>query len=1113
MDGGAEEAVEVRLPPDVVARIARIVNALHSKGKTKDERYVSLLRILQKQAPFDQATFSAESHPITPSQRQQLSRQIALFKYMCQNTPIPPAILESVRCYGWGNRATELKWPLQKTPMQTIPSPIEITALIEERDTAVAKLMATRQAELEVTKGLSEQAKLQAMIEIKAIKLLDRQRRTRIMVMEEMKKVQQAEASGYKAVMMLRKQTRVESKARVEAEAKLKSIHVAFLYSVDEHAKKFREFHKARRAVTRRCNMQVVAYLANKDRDVAREQERLERERLRALKADDEEAYLRLLQQSKNERLIRLIQQTDEFLSTLGDRIKATKMDVIAEEEDDFNVAALGDSLNDELRQAFVNSKQKYYRLAHTINETIPHQPTILTGGQLRDFQMVGLAWMVSLYNNNLNGILADEMGLGKTIQTISLLAYLMEFKQNNGPHLVIVPLATMSNWLSEFEAWCPKLQVIAYYGPKDTRKILSGALLEDMTYNVVLTTYEFVIGDKAKLGRIPWNYIILDEGQRIKNKDSKLSGTLTGAYDSKHRLVLTGTPLQNDLTELWSLLNFLLPTIFQTANDFTNWFDAPFITGEDTAPVTEEEGMLLIHRLHQVLRPFLLRRVKKEVASQLPEKREIVLRCDLSKWQKAIYEQINQGIVSNIGDMQLRKICNHPYLFDVAVPIQTNEELIRASGKFELMDRMLPKFFKTGHRVLIFCQMTKLMDIMEEYMRYRGYKYVRIDGSVSGAIRKERLDDFNRPGSDLFVFLLSTGAGGVGLNLQTADTVILFDSDWNPQKDIQAQDRVHRIGQTKEVRVFRFVTTSDMEYKILEKSQAKLRTDALVIQAGKFNTQSTINERNRMIMEHIAHDFERLARDLPNDDEMNELLSRSDDELTYFKQVDKEIDAMREARWRAQGGIGEYTRLMGTHEFSQSWLLQVHAKAEFFAPNPNTLGRGKRARAQSRLSESDGPGPVTPLTIDSHGSSRSGKVIDLIDDEDEYVSVGEADEDALEDDSDDSSNKRARKRTGKRPSESTKKVPRKRIRAASNSGDQETDIMPMRDEWPHTDDDGRSENTSAIATPSASAFDADGTLNIDDVMDTTTPSATTPTAVTEAADAIHSMENVDIDG
>ena len=463
-------------------------------------------------------------------------------------------------------------------------------------------------------------------------------------------------------------------------------------------------------------------------------------------------------------------------------------------------------------------------------------QPSIVSKvkGQMRDYQLEGLNWIVNLYIQGINGILADEMGLGKTLQTISVLAYLREFMGINGPHIVIVPKSTLGNWMKEFKVWCPSFNCLRFHGNKAERKIMCKTILNG-DFDVVVTTYEVVNSEKGTLQRINWCYMVIDEAHRIKNENATLSRTVR-IFDVEARLLLTGTPLQNNLHELWALLNFLMPDIFESAEDFDQWFQDDGLNQADT-----------VKRLHTILRPFLLRRLKEDVEHSLKPKIETKLYIGMSEMQKYWYKKIltkDAVALNQLGGagkvrllnilMQLRKCCNHPYLFEGAEPGPPYEEgphLWEEAGKMVLLDKLLSKLKQQGSRVLIFTQMTRQLDILEDYMRYKKYGYCRIDGSTSGELRESQMDAYNAPGSKLFVFMLSTRAGGLGINLQTADIVILYDSDWNPQADLQAQDRAHRIGQKKQVRVFRFVTENTVEEKIIERAERKLYLDAVVIQ------------------------------------------------------------------------------------------------------------------------------------------------------------------------------------------------------------------------------------------------------------------------------------------
>eukprot|EP00003_Mantamonas_plastica_P005774 TRINITY_DN1471_c0_g1_i21.p1 TRINITY_DN1471_c0_g1~~TRINITY_DN1471_c0_g1_i21.p1 ORF type:complete len:941 (-),score=329.76 TRINITY_DN1471_c0_g1_i21:86-2908(-) len=612
-----------------------------------------------------------------------------------------------------------------------------------------------------------------------------------------------------------------------------------FLADVLEHAGRFKMAHSQIEESRQELAKSVLSHFQNKERLARAQAERDDRARLMALKANDEEAYYKLVKESKNKRIKILLKQTDDCLKNLASRVNRARGEagfvkrdtsrktdeekerrkqrrLADQKEVKENQARVSKELNDEDEEDesessklgeqvdVMQSKQAYHDLVHQVTETIEKQPDILVGGTLKSYQLEGLRWMISLYNNRLNGILADEMGLGKTVQTIALISYLYETKNIAGPHLIIVPLSTLSNWMNEFAHWCPTLKVIKFHGSQAERRYIKEHELKQ-EFNVVLTTNEVVMNDRATLSRFSWVYMIVDEGHRLKNSKCKLTNILTNSYTTEHRMLLTGTPLQNSLKELWALLNFTLPQVFNSSVGFETWFVQPVnkTLSKDMA-MTEEETLLVINRLHNVLQPFLLRRVKKDVEKELPEKVEKVLKCHMSAWQVALHRQVQGSGITEVDSngkisasslsntiVQIRKVCNHPYLFYEPGPI--TDEIWRCSGKFELLDRILPKMKATNHRILMFCTMKRLMYIMADYLDYRGYKYLQLDGGTSGDDRAEMLKVFNAPDSEYFVFLMTTKAGGVGLNLQTADTVILFDSDWNPQNDLQAQARAHR--------------------------------------------------------------------------------------------------------------------------------------------------------------------------------------------------------------------------------------------------------------------------------------------------------------------------------
>ncbi|KAK4251340.1 SNF2 family N-terminal domain-containing protein [Corynascus novoguineensis] len=682
---------------------------------------------------------------------------------------------------------------------------------------------------------------------------------------------------------------------------------------------------------------------------------------------------------------------------------------------------------------------------------TMAKQPKCLVGGTMRDYQLEGLTWMYEICIQGMSGILADEMGLGKTVQTISLIALLREQENYLGPHLIVAPLSTLSNWLDEFHQWVPSIPVVMYHGtPQQRNEIFKTKIMRHLhggrptdKFPVVCTSYEMVLKDRAALSKINWEFIIIDEGHRMKNFDSKLFRELK-SFTSATRLLITGTPLQNNLKELWSLLNFLLPKIFRDWEAFESWFDFSDLEDEEGTEefIADKTKQELVKKMHVVLQPLLLRRVKADVAKYLPKKREYVLYAPMTKEQTDLYNVINDKnidtrayledkvverltgatnskasspsrstrssrsssvkqeldaqsestptkskqatsktkdahppaknafslmmgkarprgqpskastavqqaaaettskptkreskrknppevespapksakssrqstpastrgrsrrgrrsykeddsdddllnddefeakLAEHLADeeaggdeetlneeeferthtlelakreiankklgnplLQLRLVCNSPHNFynpwanDRGVPI--DESIVTASGKMLLLDRLLPALFKRGHKVLIFSQFKTQLDILEDYCtELRKWRVCRIDGGVAQEDRRAQIHEFNT-NPKLKIFLLSTRAGGQGINLASADTVILFDSDWNPQQDLQAQDRAHRIGQTRPVIVYRLATKGTVEEELLMSADAKRRLEKLVIKKGGFRT------------------------------------------------------------------------------------------------------------------------------------------------------------------------------------------------------------------------------------------------------------------------------------
>jgi len=464
-----------------------------------------------------------------------------------------------------------------------------------------------------------------------------------------------------------------------------------------------------------------------------------------------------------------------------------------------------------------------------------------------------------------------------KTIQVIALIAHLYTNKVF-GPYLIVAPLATLPNWVREIEKWLPSKNVIRYHGSSEERDAMlkgpmSAKFRKDPGFPIIVTSYEVAIRDQRRLNRIgEYTLMVVDEGQRLKNHRCTLIKSLKNIL-SANRLLLSGTPIQNNLDELWSLLNFVNPQIFDDLTVFQSWFGFRAIgqqTKEDEVLEAQKRDKT-VSKLHTILRPFLLRRIKKDVLTDLPPKKEIVVYSGMSKLQLGYMDQIEDGTLrdmlmaqnieagKNLSQtnklMNHRKNANHPFIFGEPIDPNTGTHvgtahpqlLVRASGKFALLDRMLSRLHADGHQVLIFSQMTAVLNVMEDYLLWRSWNYCRIDGNTKIDERQRQMDVFNSEKTKgdggkrnladdrTFVFLLSTRAGGLGINLTAADTCIIFDSDWNPHQDSQAMDRCHRIGQTLPVAVYRLLTAGSVDIEMMEKQISKKKLERMAITGGDF--------------------------------------------------------------------------------------------------------------------------------------------------------------------------------------------------------------------------------------------------------------------------------------
>lgn len=584
-----------------------------------------------------------------------------------------------------------------------------------------------------------------------------------------------------------------------------------------------------------------------------------------------------------------------------------------------------GQSALDKWREAppDCDRRELYMRLVHASADSDVEVPEALCA-ELLPHQVEGLEWLASLYCNKLHGILADEMGLGKTIQTIALLLHVQERKNNNGPHLIVAPKSMVSNWQSEFQRFAPHYRVHALVGDQDDREAVVSAFEEDThdgKSTVCLTNYEQVHRNNWLFTR-EWQLIAVDEGHRLKNPETQLHNAMT-RLRCRMRLLLTGTPLQNSVNELWSLLHYLLPDLFDDMLDFKAWFARPFkgVAGlnEYEVQLYPEQEQQVIAKMHSLLAPFLLQRLKSEaLGDTLPPKVEVTVRVPLSSWQQSAYKDLERKTVRCLREdssltseqvnntlMQMRKIALHPYLFQDEYPRDKN--LFRASGKVEVLDRILSRLLRFGHKTLIFSQFTSMLDILGSFLAWRGINFVRLDGQVSLDQRRERMHRF-KTDPNVAVFILSARAGGLGLNLQAADTVILFDIDWNPQNDRQAVARVHRVGQTKDVLVIRLMSNSPVERHMEQRCQEKLEMEKKIMGAGMFRKNVSVEQRRQALhtMLGISDGSEAAATpnnpelDMPavtSPQELSAAIARSKEELASFKAMDAEMVKRRSNR------------------------------------------------------------------------------------------------------------------------------------------------------------------------------------------------------------------------
>ncbi|KAG8093796.1 hypothetical protein GUJ93_ZPchr0012g21180 [Zizania palustris] len=642
--------------------------------------------------------------------------------------------------------------------------------------------------------------------------------------------------------------------------------------------------------------------------------------------------------------------------------------------------------------------RKKYTDKNKSVNREIRQfkgSPDFLSGGTLHPYQLEGLNFLRYSWFHNKRVILGDEMGLGKTIQSIAFLASL--FVDKLGPHLVVAPLSTLRNWEREFATWSPQMNVVMYFGsassrenikkhefyyprvkPKKLKKKKASPSNEEkrqsrIKFDVLLTSYEMINMDSNVLKTIEWECMIVDEGHRLKNKDSKLFGQLK-EYNTKHRVLLTGTPVQNNLDELFMLMHFLEGDSFGSITDLQ----------EEFKDINQDKQ---VEKLHGMLKPHLLRRFKKDVMKELPPKKELILRVELTSKQKEYYKAIltkNYEVLSRRGGghvslinvvMELRKLCCHAFMTDEPDEPASSEEglrrLLDSSGKMRLLDKMMVKLKEQGHRVLIYSQFQHMLDLLEDYLSYMKWSYERIDGKIGGAERQIRIDRFNAKNSTRFCFLLSTRAGGLGINLATADTVIIYDSDWNPHADLQAMARAHRLGQTNKVMIYRLVSRGTIEERMMQLTKKKMVLEHLVV--GRLTKANIVQEELDDIIRHgskelfddendeagkscqIHYDDAAIDKLLDRDQADGEepVEDEEDDEflkgfkVANFEYIDEakalaEKEARKKAEAEASDRANYWDRLLKDKYDVQK--VEEHT----------TMGKGKRSRKQMAAADED---------------------------------------------------------------------------------------------------------------------------------------------------------------
>ncbi|KAK1948121.1 Chromodomain-helicase-DNA-binding protein 1-like [Phytophthora citrophthora] len=532
--------------------------------------------------------------------------------------------------------------------------------------------------------------------------------------------------------------------------------------------------------------------------------------------------------------------------------------------------------------------------------DRVKTQPALLENVTMHDYQLTGLQWLLRKHEQGLNPILGDEMGLGKTLQVIAFITALVaanqdQKKEDGDRFLVVAPLSVLPNWMEQFEQFAPSISTVMYIGPAKDREATQRTIEKSPPDQpvVVVTSYEMLLFDHDFFHKTMWEVVVMDEGHRLKNPKGQLHGIVSTRLRSKHMVILTGTPIQNDLQELFALLSILNPSLFNDQKlfetTFRDYFSAKVQRLDEDQQMKSKRLNKVEELMRRLLAPLLLLRTVQDVqgAFTLPPLSEMVVHTPMSAMQRAYYKEViakNSEVLNGAAKAQggrvplinilpqLRKACNHPYLFPGAEPepFEEGSHLYENSGKLFVLHQILPRLKQDGHRVLLFSQSPPFLDIIQDFLTLESFAYERIDGSVRGKERWQCIERF-RNDPETFVFLISTRAGGLGLNLQSADTVIFVDSDYNPQTDLQAIARAYRLGQTKPIHVIKFLCANTVEESIYRRTLKKIRmADRIRNLARRTDDDGgeTDEDSSKTLLDMIQFGLHRLMQGAAGEDE-----------------------------------------------------------------------------------------------------------------------------------------------------------------------------------------------------------------------------------------------------